>query len=136
MDLDTLVGLIPFVDHDTAAMVYPVDRYTELLFKGSSPVDTQQLRRYAFANVRFVPPKSIQVLQPLDESEMPTPDSLADMTPADWAQLSLIVHGEAALGADRAVVEDARQHEGHAGVHAGIPQHAAHGPHDGGRSMR
>jgi hypothetical protein len=96
VDLDTLVGLIPFVDHDTAAMVYPVDRYTELLFKGSSPVDTQQLRRYAFANVRFVPPKSIQVLQSLDESEMPTPDSLADMTPADWAQLSLIVHGEAA----------------------------------------
>jgi hypothetical protein len=101
VDLDTLVGLIPFVDHDTAVMVYPADKYTELLFKGSSAVKdlNDSLNRYAFGDIRFVSPSNVQMLQSFDEGDMPTPPAakaLENMTPKDWADLSLIVHGPAA----------------------------------------
>jgi hypothetical protein len=98
VNLDTLVGYIPFVDRDTAAMVVPADEYTALLFKDSNPVKDagSQLRLYEFANVRFVSPNNIRVLKSLSESDMPTPNVLANMTEKDWAELCIITHGHEA----------------------------------------
>ena len=98
VNLDTVVGYIPFVDRDTAAMVVPADAYTAALFKGSSAVDaaSSQLRLYDFANVRFVSPGNIEVLKSLSESDMPTPKNLSNMKPQDWADMSVAVQGHEA----------------------------------------
>ena len=95
VDLDTVVGLIPFKDHDTAAIVYPADAYTASIFKDAPAVRDggSQLRNYEFQNVRFVAPGNIRVLKSLSESDIPTPDVLADMTPQNWAELAIVSRG-------------------------------------------
>lgn len=98
VNLDTVVGYLPFVDRDTAAMIVPADAYTAALFKGSSAVDaaTSQLRLYDFSSVRFVSPGNIEVLKSLSESDMPTPKNLSNMKPQDWADMSVAVQGHEA----------------------------------------
>jgi hypothetical protein len=95
VNLDTIVGYIPGVDRDTAALVSPADGYTAALFAASNPVNTSQLRLYDFQNVRFVSPDNIKVLQSLSETDVSSPQRL-ESSPQEKAAMDMAITGTAA----------------------------------------